>query len=87
MQDLVKVVEYYINEKDLLKEFNCSYSEHVSLKEIANIINDLDNYKVDIMVVNESLAEPYVNNQWFGLGLNFIGLEQGIKEVYSKLKK
>ena len=72
MQDLIKVVEYYINEKDLLKEFNCSYSEHVSLKEIANIINNLDNYKVDIMVVNENLAEPYVNNQWFGLGLNFI---------------
>ena len=86
MQDLIKVVEYYINEKNLLKEFNCSYSEHVSLKEIANIINDLDNYKVDIMVVNENLAEPYVNNQWFGLGLNFIGLEQGIKEVYNKLK-
>ena len=86
MQDLIKVVEYYINEKNLLKEFNCSYSEHVSLKEIANIINDLDNYKVDIMVVNENLAEPYVNNQWFGLGLNFIGLEQGIKEVYNKLR-
>ena len=86
MQDLIKVVEYYINEKDLLKEFNCSYSEHVSLKEIANIINNLDNYKVDIMVVNEGLAEPYANNQWFGLGLNFIGLKQGIKEVYNKLK-
>lgn len=86
MQDLIKVVEYYINENNLLKEFNCSYSEHISLKEIANIINNLNNYKVNIMVANENIAEPYVNNQWFGLGLNFLGLEEGIKQMYNKLR-
>jgi nucleoside-diphosphate-sugar epimerase len=86
MQDLIKVVEYYINEKNLLKEFNCSYSEHVSLKEITNIINNLNNYKVDIITMNKDLAESYTNNQWFGLGLNFIGLEEGIKQMYNKLK-
>jgi len=84
MSDLTKIVEYYINNNGP-KELNCNYSVCYSLENIANIINNLDNYKVDIKVIKDNWDEKY-NGCFDDLSLNFKGLEQGIKEVYSKLK-
>jgi nucleoside-diphosphate-sugar epimerase len=84
MPDLVKIIEYYIN-NDGPKELDCNYSNQYSLKNIANIINELDSYKVEVQTTNNNLGEMYTGN-FYDLSLNFIGLEQGIKEVYNKLK-
>jgi len=84
MSDLVKIVEYYIN-NDGPKEINCVYNEFFTLGKIAQTINELEEYKVDIKTVNENVGKSYIGN-FKELGINFIGLEQGIKEVYNKLK-
>lgn len=84
MPDLVKLVEYYIN-NDGPKEINCNYKEVLTLGKIANIINSLNEYKVDIKVINEGLDKQYIGN-FNDLNIKFIGLEQGIKEVHNKLK-
>jgi nucleoside-diphosphate-sugar epimerase len=84
MPDLVKIIEYYIN-NDGPKELDCNYNNQYSLKNIANIINELDSYKVEVQTTNNNLGEIYTGN-FYDLSLNFIGLEQGIKEVYNKLK-
>jgi GDP-L-fucose synthase len=84
MKDLISLVDYYINNDNLPKQIDCSYDKLYKLSDIANIINTLDNYKVDIKIEKEGIDLPY-----YGMAnvlLGFIGLEQGIKEVYNKLK-
>lgn len=84
MQDLIQVVEHYINNDDLPKMFNCSYEKKYSLFEIAMMINSLDNYKVAICAKNKT--EQDYAGYFRSLGLNYIGLEEGIRQVYNKLK-
>ena len=84
MKDLISLVDYYINNNNLPKQICCSYTDLYKLSEVANIINMLDEYKVDVIIENKGIAPPY-----YGLAnilLNYIGLKEGIKEVYIKLK-
>jgi hypothetical protein len=85
MPDLVSVVEYYINEKEPLKEFDCIYPHPINLIDITNIINKLGNYEVNIINQGKN-GDDYISKYRTTLPINFIGLEQGIKEVYNKLK-
>jgi GDP-L-fucose synthase len=84
MKDLVNIIKYYINNGGP-KEIDCKYKKTFSLKQIADIINSLDGHKVNIENINTDLKDNYVG-EFRDLGIEFIGLEQGIKEVYNKLK-
>ena len=53
--------------------------------DVAQIINNLSDYKININIEEWGMA-PLFNGSFTDLGLNYIGLEQGIKEVYNKLK-
>jgi len=84
MDDLIKLIEHYVVNNNLPKQIDCSYDKQYKLSDIANIINNLDDYKVDIIFEQENVALPYcgkLNNL-----LNFIGLEQGIINTYNKIK-
>jgi hypothetical protein len=85
MQDLVNVLEYYMSEENLPKEFDCAYNEFYSLKNIADIINTLDEHKVEINIGKEGRA-MYKSNYRSVLPVDLIELEEGIKCVYNKLK-
>jgi GDP-L-fucose synthase len=85
IQDLISLVDYYLNNNNPPKEINCTYKESYKLSNIANIINTLDNHKVKINTIEPELAPSYVG-QFYELGLDYVGLEQGIKNVYDKLK-
>jgi nucleoside-diphosphate-sugar epimerase len=83
MKDLISLVDYYIN-NDAPKQIDCSYTGLYRLSEIANMINDLDNHKVDVQIKEEGMTMSY-----YGIAnvlLNFVGLKEGIKEIYNKLK-
>ena len=84
MKDLITIVEHYINNDNLPKEIDCMYPGTKSyLSDIAEIINKLDDYEVPILTgKNTSSYVGYYNP----LNLDFIGLENGIKETYNKLK-
>ena len=84
MKDLVSLVDYYIQNENPPKEIDCSYSESHSLFNIANMINNLDTYKVHIIFNQNEMGENYCGNS--NTLLNYIGLEEGIKQVYNKLK-
>jgi GDP-L-fucose synthase len=86
MTDLFNVIEYYINEKEPLKEFDCVYKDPLNLKHIANIINKLGDHEVEIQIHNKELNTPYISNYRNPLPITFVGLEQGIIETYNKLK-
>jgi GDP-L-fucose synthase len=85
MGDLVKVIEYYASEENPPKEFDCTYNDFYSLKNIADIINNLGEYKVEININKDGRA-MYKSNYRSILPIDLIGLEEGIKQVYSKLK-
>jgi UDP-glucose 4-epimerase len=85
MPDLISIVEYYMTHTDLIKEIDCVYPDESSLSRIAGLINNLSNHKVFIIYDNYKTSEPYIGNPE-DLPIAFIGLEQGIKNVYSKLK-
>jgi len=86
MQDLISVVKYYIGEKESPKEFDCVYEEgSPTLTQLSTMINDLDDHKVKIFVGNPD-GDSYTSKYRSELPIELIGLEQGIKNVYNKLK-
>lgn len=87
MNDLILVIEKYIEENISLlpKITECSYNKKYSLLDIANIINNLSNYKVPIKVLDSTKGDDYISNTTPNLKL--IGLEQGIKQTYNKCNK
>ena len=87
MQDLIKVVEYYISEKNPPKEFDCVYNRIHRLSFIANIINNLDKHKVDVVISESQEATPYTSNyRNVELPIEFLGLVEGIENTYNKLQ-
>ena len=86
MKDLISLVSYYIDNDDLEKNIDCCYVEKYSLHRIADFINTLDNKKA----VNMNVKLLFGNEHYIGKPLNIpiklIGLEEGIKQVYNKLK-
>ena len=85
MPDLISIVEHYIVGKDLLKEIDCIYNDTVSLSNIAKQINKLSINKVPINIEDPLPGENYIGN-YTELPIAFIGLEQGIENVFNKLK-
>ena len=85
MPDLISIVEHYLVGKDLLKEVNCIYDDTVSLSNVAQQINNLSISKVPINIEDPLPGQNYIGT-YSELPIAFIGLEQGIKNVYSKLK-
>jgi len=88
MKDLISLIKWVINQREdesITQNINCSYLEKYTLTQIAEIINSLDEHKVEIKVENQ---EPGINYSGEHPVMPFplIGLEQGIKETYNKLK-
>lgn len=88
MKDLITVVDYYIKaENPEFKEYDCSYfKKPTSLKEIAEFINTLGDYQVNIQIDVDGWGNQYISPNMNALNIDKIGLEQGILEVYNKLK-
>jgi hypothetical protein len=78
-------MDYCVITNNLPKEINCNYNYSPTLYNVAQIINTLSDYKVNINIKEWGIA-PIFNGSFTNLGLNYIGLEQGIKNVYNKLK-
>jgi len=88
MKDFVRLVKYILDNPHtkLQKQVCCSYVTNYTLREIADMINKLGDYKVPIHMT-EKFGEDYVPNKTSQHRVvKYVGLEQGIKEVYSKLK-
>jgi nucleoside-diphosphate-sugar epimerase len=89
IKDLLRVVDYYISSTNPIpKEYECSYYSILphSLLDIANLINNLSDYKVDISLNKNKWGIDYISKTKKELPVPFLGLEEGIKQVYNKLK-
>jgi GDP-L-fucose synthase len=88
IDDLITLVKFYLEKNYIPEEINAVYKTKYMLSEIASIINSLSDYKVDIAVEKEGFAKHYIgkSTRLDILPIELKGLEQGIKEIYSKLK-
>jgi len=88
MPDFISIIKYYILNDNPPKEIDCTYSETKTLVDIADMINDLGDHKVNVL--RTGYAAPHYCENYHGtytpINLNYIGLEQGIKNVYNSLK-
>ena len=83
MEDLCSLIEYYLNNAPI-KEINCVYKQKYSLLQVAEIINQLSEYKVEIINKEVYNTIDYIGEA--NLPINTIGLEKGIQKTYLKLK-
>jgi hypothetical protein len=88
MKDLITLVKHYIDTRPtaLTTESHCSYCNDFTLREITNIINELDDYRVPVYMTEE-VAEDYVCKYNAGYGLPYVGFKKGLQETYNKLKQ
>lgn len=85
--DFLKILTTYIETtNNLEKNIDCVYEKKYSLLDIANIINELDNHRVKINIIDNSLENNYIGNYTNICNINFVGLKQGITNTYRKLQ-
>ena len=85
MEDFITLIKYCIMQNNLPKTIECCYDYKTTLYNVAEVINSLEDHKVLVKIHNWKFGEPF-NGEFTDLGLNYIGLEQGIKNVYNILK-
>lgn len=90
IDDLCQIIKHFIKNKPSKKFFNVTPSQSISILEIANIINQISDFKSGIIVKNEGL-----NNEYSGynakflkemVGFDFTPYEEGIKSLFEFLK-
>lgn len=79
--DLYKIVKYYLDGNSGPRDINCVYEKKYMLSDIAKIINNLGDHKVEI-----SMQGNYPEFSYCGasnnLSIEYDGLEKGIKDCY-----
>lgn len=86
MKDLITLVDHYVtsNSSSLSPECYCGYGTNLSLVEIADYINQLGDHIVDVLI-GRNEATDYTTDRNAGYGLKYVGLKQGIQNVYNHL--
>lgn len=86
IDDLTILIQSFIEHNYFPKSFDCCYPDKYSLLEIAELINNLDDHKVNIINNSTQLGKEYI-----GLAaktnINYIGLNQAIKNMYHIYKE
>ncbi len=90
IDDLIKIVDYFINNDAKYKVYNASSGKKVDLLTLANTINKISEYKSEIVVLNSDLNNEYSSNNDRLKGeitkLNFTSHEKAISEMYKYFK-
>ncbi len=79
--DLYKIIKYYLDGNDAPKDLNCVYDEKYSLSDIAEIINHLGPYKVNIESEGQYPVFSYIG-KGNSLPIKYDGLVEGIRNCY-----
>ena len=89
IKDLVSIIKYYIDNPtlDLDSEMDLVYQDLLSLKDVAGLINNLDQHLVEVKLDNKTRDLDYLGNKSFGVNLpiELIGLQKGLEEIYNAL--
>jgi nucleoside-diphosphate-sugar epimerase len=92
MEDLATVIRHFLQPSSPIREtvdMNMSYLTTPRLSDIANIINAMDDHKVDIIIENSTCGKNYsgCGLRLSRLNIQLKGMDAGIMECYKKLKQ
>lgn len=86
IDDFVKIVDYFINNKTKHNFYNIGTGKKIDLLTLAEVINDVAEKKSEIVVKNEGLNNEYTcNNQRLIKEINnltFIEINNSVKNLY-----
>ena len=93
IDDLAKMIVYFISSSNFPKIIDCVYQEKYRLSNILNMINDCSESKVQIISRDDnslnkinSTDTDYIGN-YTNLSIDFIGIKNGIQITYDKIKE
>ena len=90
IEDLTKIVDYFLQNQPINNILNVTPKESISLLEIANIINEISNYKSNITIKNQNIGNEYTGDNSRLLkefpNFKFTTYEQSLKAFYNFLK-
>ena len=91
INDLCKIVEFFIENNPKEKIINVTPTQSISLLKIAQIINKTGDFKSEIIIKEQGLNNQYTGDNQKLLkemnGYNFTSYEDGLKELYQHLIK
>ena len=86
VEDMVRIVEYFIENNWQDKVINITPTESVSLVEIAQIVNEISDFKSEIIVKNPVMNYEYTGDNTLLLknipSLKFTSMKDGMKKLY-----
>jgi len=87
--DLYKIISYYLKmgKETYNRDINCVYKEKYYLSEIAEMINNLDDHKVEIVKQGNYNEFPYCGSPNDISCIKYEGLEKGIKDCYEYFRQ
>lgn len=93
IDDLAALINSFIEHNHIPKEFDCCYSEKYTLLEISHMINEIDNHRVNIKLLEDqtqinpinAIAKDYVGI-YTKINVNYIGLKNAFKIMYNTYK-
>lgn len=88
VEDSLPIITNWISGNKIPKETNLVYLKKLTLKNVCELINQLDNHKVDIITENLDSGKDYFGNgkKLSELGYPILGLEEGLRRVYEKIQ-
>lgn len=90
MEDFLNIMELFIENRYDIKTFNITPIESIDLLSVCNIINDISDYKSDIIVKNEGLNFQYTGDNARMLnaigGYKFMSYVDSITHLYNYYK-
>lgn len=93
IDDLAKMILYFINSSNFPKIIDCVYQEKYRISNILNVINNCSESKVQIISTDDnslnkinSTDTDYIG-KYTNLSIDFIGIKNGIQITYDKIKE
>jgi len=90
IEDFCRIVEYFINNQTSKKFINVTPTESIEIKEIANIINQISDFKSEIIIKKSGLNNEYTGDNSLLLkeigDFEFTDYKTGLKKLYDEIK-
>jgi len=89
IKDLLNIIDWFIHNNSKYKIYNASTGQKIDLVTLANIINEVSDYKSDIKILNNGLNNEYTsnNNRLINeIKINFTSHKLAIKQMIEYFK-
>lgn len=90
VEDMQRIVEYFIKNIPVNNIMNITPTDSVSLFQIANIVKDFSDKKIDVIIKNPEMNNEYTGDNSILLKnyseLQFTRIEEGLRKLYEYKK-